>query len=185
MSRWVRSGGEQYSQRAPARAPGLSAQQSAARDRASYLAQARQRSKATRDSYFDDDDDDDDEFGLRETAPAPADDDDGSVDPLDARGASAAVESNRADASTPRDHRCSRGDAADSRELAGTRLFRGDESRRRRGRELDIPWGRVAAPPRPRAGYSVETSRGAGAAEPSTHTPRNTGHTDIYSLIQT
>ena len=28
-------------------------------------------------------------------------------------------------------------------------IFRGDESRRGRGRELDIPWGQIAAPPRP------------------------------------
>ena len=38
------------------------------------------------------------------------------------------------------------------------------ETRRRRGRELNSPRGRDAAPPRPRAGYSVETSRGAAAA---------------------
>ena len=31
---------------------------------------------------------------------------------------------------------------------AGTRIVRGDESRRRRGRDADGPWRRVAAPPR-------------------------------------
>ena len=30
------------------------------------------------------------------------------------------------------------------------------------GRKLDIPRGQVAAPPRPRRGYSVETRRGRG-----------------------
>ena len=52
--------------------------------------------------------------------------------------------------------RSSRGAAA-----AGTRIFRGDESRRRRGRNADIPRRRVAAP---RRGYSAETSRGGAAA---------------------
>ena len=49
----------------------------------------------------------------------------------------------------------SRGAAA-----AATWTFRGSESRRRRG--CDIPWERVAAPPRLR--HSVATSRGAAAA---------------------
>ena len=40
----------------------------------------------------------------------------------------------------------------------------GDESRRRRGHDVDIPWGRVAAPPRLRRGHSVGTSRAAAAA---------------------
>ena len=53
----------------------------------------------------------------------------------------------------------SRGDAA-----AATWIFHGDESRRRRGRDVDIPWRRVAATPRPQRGYSVETSRGDAAA---------------------
>ena len=35
--------------------------------------------------------------------------------------------------------------------------FRGDESRRRRGCDVDIPWRRVAAAPRPRRGSSAET----------------------------
>jgi len=34
-------------------------------------------------------------------------------------------------------------------------IFRRDESQRRRGRDVDIPWGRVAAPPRLRGGYSA------------------------------
>ena len=68
----------------------------------------------------------------------------------------------------------SRGDAA-----AETRIFRGDESRRRCGYDVDIPRRRVAATPRPRdvdipwetsrgdaaaqrRGYSVEASRGDG-----------------------
>ena len=40
----------------------------------------------------------------------------------------------------------------------------GDGSRRHRGRELEIPWGRLATTPRPPLGNSVETSRGATAA---------------------
>ena len=36
-------------------------------------------------------------------------------------------------------------------------LFRGDVSRRRRGRDAALPWRRIAAPPRPRRGYAVET----------------------------
>ena len=48
----------------------------------------------------------------------------------------------------------SRGAAA-----AATWKVRGDESRRRRGRDVDIPWRRDAAPPRPRRGQSVETRR--------------------------
>ena len=52
-----------------------------------------------------------------------------------------------------------RGDAA-----AGTRIFSGDESRRRRGRDADVPWPRVAAAPRLGRGYSVATSRGDAAA---------------------
>ena len=35
----------------------------------------------------------------------------------------------------------------------------GDESRRRRGCDVDIPWRRVAVTPRLRRGYSLETSR--------------------------
>ena len=46
-----------------------------------------------------------------------------------------AVRSRRADSSPTR-----RGDAA-----AATRMARGDESRRRRGRDVDSPWGQVAA----------------------------------------
>ena len=38
-----------------------------------------------------------------------------------------------------------------------------DESRRRRGRDVDIPWTRVAATPRPRRRHSVETSNTAAA----------------------
>ena len=44
-------------------------------------------------------------------------------------------------------------------------MFRGDETRRRRGRDVDRPWRRVAAP-RPQRGYSAETSRGAVGASP-------------------
>ena len=44
-----------------------------------------------------------------------------------------------------------RGDAA-----AFTRIVRGNESRRRRGRNADIPWERVAATPRPRRGHSLD-----------------------------
>ena len=39
----------------------------------------------------------------------------------------------------------------------GTWIFRGDGSRRRRGRNVDILWRQVAATPRPRRGHSVET----------------------------
>ena len=85
MSRWVRAGGEQYNQ-APRQPP--SAAHQATRDRAAYLAQARQRSKQQRD-YFDDDDDDEDEL-LRETAPTAEDNDE--VDPLDAFMAGMAAE---------------------------------------------------------------------------------------------
>ena len=86
MSRWVRAGGAEYNQ-APRQPP--SAAHQATRDRAAYLAQARQRSKQQRD-YFDDDDDDDDDELLRETAPTTADDDE--VDPLDAFMAGMAAE---------------------------------------------------------------------------------------------
>ena len=62
--------------------------------------------------------------------------------------------------------RTGRGDAGDvyysvetSRGAAATWIFRGDESRR--GRDVDVSWRRVA--PRPRRGYSVETSRAAAA----------------------
>ena len=55
----------------------------------------------------------------------------------------------------------SRGDAA-----AATRIFRRDASRRRRGRDADIPQRRVAATPRPRRGYFVETRRGDAGSEP-------------------
>ena len=51
-----------------------------------------------------------------------------------------------------------RGDAA------AAWMFRGDESRRRRSRDVEILWRRVAAPPRPLRGYSVEASRGDAAA---------------------
>ena len=61
--RWVRAGGEQYQQQAPRQ----NHAHQATRDRAAYLAQARQRSKQQRD-YFDDDDDDDEDELLRETA---------------------------------------------------------------------------------------------------------------------
>ena len=46
----------------------------------------------------------------------------------------------------------SRGGAA-----AATWIFRGAESRRRRGRDVDIPRRRVAAAPLPRHGYSVDS----------------------------
>ena len=57
---------------------------------------------------------------------------------------------------------------------AATRTRRGDESRRRRGRDVDIPWSRgdaaaatrtfhgVAATPRPRRGHSMESRRRRG-----------------------
>ena len=48
--------------------------------------------------------------------------------------------------------------------MAATWIFCGDQSRRRRGRDADILWRRVAATPRPRRGDSVETSRGDAAA---------------------
>ena len=54
------------------------------------------------------------------------------------------------DAAAGDDRRCRNAAAAASW------TFRGDESRRRRRHELDIPWRRVAAP-RPRAGHPVET----------------------------
>ena len=54
----------------------------------------------------------------------------------------------------------SRGDAA-----AGTWIFRGGESRRHRGQDVDSPWRRVAAAPWLRRGYSVERPRdGTGTA---------------------
>ena len=43
-------------------------------------------------------------------------------------------------------------------------IFHGDQSRRRCGCDVDIPWRPVAATPRLRRGYSVETSRGVAAA---------------------
>ena len=52
--------------------------------------------------------------------------------------------------------RTSRGDAA-----AATWMFREDESRQRRGCDVDIQWSRVAATPRPRRGYSGESGRGS------------------------
>ena len=58
------------------------------------------------------------------------------------------------------DVRCPRGNQPGSR---------GDESRRRRGRDVAIPWRRVAAAPRPRRGYSVEASRGGDVAEMFKH----------------
>ena len=63
--------------------------------------------------------------------------------------------------SAPRGRRSSaeisRGDAA-----AGTWIFRGDKSRRRRGRNVDLPRRRVSATPG--RGSSAETSRGDAAA---------------------
>ena len=54
--------------------------------------------------------------------------------------------------------------------------FRGDESRRRRGRDVDLPWRRVAATPR---GYAAEASRKAAAADipwrPATRRGRGPG----------
>ena len=83
--RWVRAGGEQYQQQAPRQ----NTAHQATRDRAAYLAQARQRSKQQRD-YFDDDDDDEEEDELlRETA---VENDDDEVDPLDAFMAGMAAE---------------------------------------------------------------------------------------------
>ena len=52
-----------------------------------------------------------------------------------------------------------------------TWLLRGDESRRR---DMASPWGRVAAAPRPRRGYTVETSRG-GAADRDVDSPWRRG----------
>ena len=57
---------------------------------------------------------------------------------------------------TQRDENRSRGDA-----VSATWRFRDDESRRCRGRNVDIPWRRVAATPRPRRGYSVATDGSA------------------------
>ena len=48
--------------------------------------------------------------------------------------------------------------------MYGGRVVNRSGQRRRRGCDVDIPSRRVAAPPRPRRGYSVETSRGAAAA---------------------
>ena len=67
-------------------------------------------------------------------------------------------------AATPRPRRrysveTRRGDA-----VAATWIFSGGEWRRRRRRDVDIPWRRVAATPRPRRGYSVETRRGDAVA---------------------
>ena len=47
---------------------------------------------------------------------------------------------------------------------AATWIFRGNKSRHRRGRDVDIPRRQVAAPPQPRRGYSSEASRGTAAA---------------------
>ena len=57
----------------------------------------------------------------------------------------------------------SRGDAAAATWMfrgseSRRRIFGGDESRRRRRRDVDSPWRRVAAAPRPRRGCSVETT---------------------------
>ena len=60
--------------------------------------------------------------------------------------------------------RTGRGDAA-----AATWIFRGDESRRCRGRHVDSPRRRVAATPRPRRGYSAETSRDVRVPTPQTN----------------
>ena len=49
-------------------------------------------------------------------------------------------------------------------EINGSARRRGWWSRRRRGRDVDILWGRVAATPWPRRGDSVETGRGDAAA---------------------
>ena len=49
-----------------------------------------------------------------------------------------------------------------------------DGSRRRRGRDVDIQWRRVAATPRPRRGYSVETSRDASGTPKTTLSSRST-----------
>ena len=59
----------------------------------------------------------------------------------------------------------SRGDAAAATWIFRPRtwIFRGDESRRRRGRDVDILWRPVAATPRPRREYSLETSSGDAA----------------------
>ena len=42
----------------------------------------------------------------------------------------------------------------------GSRPASSHEARRRRGRDVDSPWRRVAATPRPRRGYSAKASRG-------------------------
>ena len=53
-----------------------------------------------------------------------------------------------------------RGDAA-----AATRTFRGDESRRRRGRDADIPWRRVSRPrPRARGRFNLRRADGVAVA---------------------
>ena len=58
------------------------------------------------------------------------------------------------------------GARAGTKRLRGgsTVTFHGDESRRRRGCHVDIPWRPVAATPWLRRGYSVETSRGGAVA---------------------
>ena len=68
----------------------------------------------------------------------------------------------------PRNARSTRR-AEPERRLDGSRdVLRGDDDvrarRRRRGRDVDIPRRGVAAPPRPRRGYSAERSRGDAAA---------------------
>ena len=57
-----------------------------------------------------------------------------------------------------------RGDESRRRRGWDVDIFRGDESRQRRGCRVNIPRRRVAAPPRLGRGYSVETSRGDAAA---------------------
>ena len=51
-----------------------------------------------------------------------------------------------------------------SRDDAAASTWTFDESRRGRGCDVDIPWRRVATPPRPRREYSVETGRDDAAA---------------------
>ena len=62
-------------------------------------------------------------------------------------------------AATPRPRRGDSVETGRSDAAAATWKFRGDESPRRRGRDLEIPSRRVAAMPRLRRGDSVETRR--------------------------
>ena len=73
---------------------------------------------------------------------------------------SSRVDISRRAAATPRRRRGYSGETCRGAAAAATRIFREAGSRRRRGRDADIPARLVAAPPRPRRGYSAKPGRG-------------------------